>query len=549
MIVKHLNSTAPISRLKLKWIRNLHGLVRTPIYDPNNEERAFVVVYQEKFHLYAIVAFNIHSGEIYWQQEVINGGYGAPTIHKKQLVVLSSFTNIEAMDVDTGEILWQYETNKRVRSPLAVIDGLIVGSSGGEIFGVNSKGEKAFEISVPEAFFFGLCEKGGENEILSLGTHFEKSRGSILSLYAFAKDGTQNWRCDLGIGNVASSDTSGVLVVGDKAFVGSRDAIYAINLEDGSVAWETHGFGISCRHLLTSDGAAIYATTLDGHIGALDIESGDVIWDKYVADEGIWMPATIVGERVMVVGNGSLHCFDKKTGILIQEIAVGQSPYSACSVRGEMVLLGAGDPPYNGYLIGFEGITDEVKQRNDIFSCRLEKEHLEILPDEPVNITLTISGLPVDIKDLVMNLSSIGGAEVASPIQRFDNTFIFSVEPTDGRRWGKYALPVTITLENGEIKYSTVKLQISVEESLPGRFLIHDVPKITQEETNMSGAACMQAARELFGDKTHQQGEMRKMVDYIQDKSGYQSFDVWRLIARRALNTKATTVEELPEYE
>lgn len=543
MFNTQLRSSSPGGRARLVWMRRIGGLVRTPVFDPYHSDRAFVVVYDEKRRSYEVESFQPSDGTRLWSGAVPNGGYGAPALREGQIVVLSRFTDVTALDTEDGTRLWTYETQSRVRSPINVVDGLVVFSSGGELIGLDLNGDLKLRAFYPKTFFFGLCVSGPSNSLLSLGTYPAQSGESRIALFSFEHDGTLRWSRDLGPGDIASSDTSGVLVQNGIAFVGAVNKLIAVDATNGHLRWEARISQFGHRSICNTDGERVFVTTVDGDVGAFDLRSGEMVWSRHLADEGIWMPVSIIGDLLLVEAGGVLQILDTVTGMRFQEIPVGHCPYSACALRDNLMLLGGGDPPYFGLLFSFL-FTPEPETG---LRCFLERQSITLKLNEPIDLTVTVEGIPQEIKSLTMDLSSIGGEADAQHYKRAGNTFVFTVQPGAGRHWGIYALPVSICLKNSK-ELATVRLELREPDSLPTRVLLTDIPIVEQESPNFSGAACIQALRGLYGEEVEQK-EIRDMVDRILDHSpGYSPFQLWRIIARRAMLTSARTADEMPEF-
>src|SRR3989338_5892241 len=104
MFRSYLTSPTDHRSLSLQWIQRLGGLVRVPLFDSTNEENAFVVVYTEQTRRYSAVSFRMNDGEIEWQKEVVNGGYGSPAIFDDQMLLLSNFTDVTSLDKSSGAV-------------------------------------------------------------------------------------------------------------------------------------------------------------------------------------------------------------------------------------------------------------------------------------------------------------------------------------------------------------------------------------------------------------------------------------------------------------
>jgi outer membrane protein assembly factor BamB len=141
------------------------------------------------------------------------------------------------------------------------------------------------------------------------------------------------WRRNVGIG------ASSMVVVGDRVFtMGSRneseqDVIFALNVTDGSVAWEFaysnpfegRMFEGGTAATPTADDGHLYTLGYNGEIHCLTIDEGKVVWKKNaIADFGGAQPrwkysgSPLVEGNLVILdigGNGnSTIALDKKTG-------------------------------------------------------------------------------------------------------------------------------------------------------------------------------------------------------------------------------------------
>ena len=83
---------------------------------------------------------------------------------------------------------------------------------------------------------------------------------------------------------------------------------------------------------------------------------------------------------------------------------------------------------------------------------------------------------------------------------------------------------------------------------MPSRGFLGHIPEAVQEKVNYSGAAIGSVIRNLHGEHV-EQSDLREMVDFAMNHSGYEPFQAWRIILRRVLTSNATKVSELPEYQ
>ncbi len=525
--------------LRHKWVVPLDGLVRHPVPDPYNKGHAVVVIYAEKRRTYEVRYFKTASGEELWRKEVVNGGYGSPTFLSDLILVQTEFAGVEALRRD-GTTAWRYTTASRVRSSfVADGDGLLF-SSGSDLIALDATGAERMRLTTPRAFLFGRPERHGSGwlSLATVGT----PRGSEVQLLKLSPDSSECWSVSIGLGEIASSDTSGFYLEGGRAYIGGPSTVCCVDVEAGEMCWEVPIVGIAHRHSCIGDGASIYYTTVDGHVGAIGYD-GQPQWERMLSRQGVWASPSLLGDRIAVPCNGLLFVLDAATGATIQQAAVGQSPYSAVSFAEDGVaMIGGGDPPYWGLLVGFD-VCSETAVSDPI--CTLTQPKQDVDPTRGLDLVLTIQA-DGKVSDVEVDFAPIGGLGVKSPDSEEGNRFIFSILPAQGYRWGCYALPVEFSAGGRRVR-QTVALELDDPTPLPGRVLLKGFEQVRQEEEHWSGAALMAAMRTRLGDPVGQ-SDMRDMVDAVREHSGYLPFDTWRILARRALSTSAKRAADLPEF-
>lgn len=152
------------------------------------------------------------------------------------------------------------------------------------------------------------------------------SDGSILltcfdgSVYRLESNGNLYWKSRPSMCNLWSG-----LVLGDKfiypEIAGGAQFTRALNLNDGSVAWEYENGGHS--YSLSSDlGARVVHSSVSGGFGeyrislhCLEKDTGKVIW-RIEHDQYLFEPL-IVGEHVWLGSRGHVALFDLETGELL----------------------------------------------------------------------------------------------------------------------------------------------------------------------------------------------------------------------------------------
>ncbi|KZN41431.1 outer membrane protein assembly factor BamB [Pseudoalteromonas luteoviolacea] len=296
-----------------------------------------------------------------------------PTTHNQRLFVAERKGRVAAFDVESGELLWEVDTRdetsfwpwadddsaKLSGGILQAFGKIYIGSEHGEVIALDREtGETVWRKAVPgEAL---STPSAGDGLIyVNLGS------GKLLALHP--DTGEQRWSYDQEVpaltlrGLSSPTSANGGVLVGEES--GKLTVLIA---ESGFSAWSTDialAEGSSeFERLVDVDtkpvvsGAYVYTIAYNGKLAALDVRSGNVVWDReyssyrdltielntiYLVDsEGVlyaldkdsgterwsqsglrgwYLTAPAIAGDYVVVGDqeGNLHWLDKKTGALV----------------------------------------------------------------------------------------------------------------------------------------------------------------------------------------------------------------------------------------
>ena len=104
-------------------------------------------------------------------------------------------------------------------------------------------------------------------------------------------------------------------------FVSSTDGyLYAVNAESGSKLWSVQlGSGISSPAVASGK---VFVTCRPGEIVALDMYSGTQVWRQPLGEEAGFGSPLVVGSRVFVNGNQTVHVFNAEVGANLYNVDV-----------------------------------------------------------------------------------------------------------------------------------------------------------------------------------------------------------------------------------
>lgn len=222
-----------------------------------------------------LTTFNASNGEIYW---TFPGGEITPAVDGEDCVT-SSNNRVVMLNAATGEKQWESEKTNSKPSGVALL---------------------------------------GDSIILSCGSSGDGG------LYCFDRStGETRWFYDKIGESYAPPVYGGNHIYG----VGTDGNVHAIGLTDGKQRWKYFTGGDSYGQASTIDGLVYTTSTSSDKIAALDGESGETIWERYIGVGGASPPAVTPGEVIYTVSSQSgnvLTILNRSTGEIIRRYELYQ---------------------------------------------------------------------------------------------------------------------------------------------------------------------------------------------------------------------------------
>lgn len=185
-----------------------------------------------------------------------------------------AFTRLSPVD---GSVMWQMTapTPNRWGGPFIAADGRVATALGGYVRWASQDGDSLLQgpDALPPTYSRGAM--GADGTIYA----------AAWDLAAFAPDGTERWRTDLGLSCCTSSASEPVVGADGTIYVATvQGSLVAVNPADGSTRWtQTVGsVGGQPWLALTADGAVLMNAATELH--ALDAASGAIRWSVTLAD-------------------------------------------------------------------------------------------------------------------------------------------------------------------------------------------------------------------------------------------------------------------------
>jgi eukaryotic-like serine/threonine-protein kinase len=202
---------------------------------------------------------------------------------------------IFALDLESGESLWQVEALMRDGNPMIGInsltasDGVIVVTGIGGIMAFDEKsGQFCWGTSYWTTF-------GGASAADGVVFAANSETGDLASLDIRTGDLLWESGVDMGLGNPATVDGT--------VFFGGRDGrLHAVGASNGEIRWESAAGDFSWANPIEANGT-VFAASADGLLYAFDAATGAPRWTFNVGPVEIHHTAPLVLNDVIYIGS------------------------------------------------------------------------------------------------------------------------------------------------------------------------------------------------------------------------------------------------------
>ena len=290
-----------------------------------------------------VAAFDLKSGRALWRTKTKLALSGGPGFGGGMVVVGSTFGDLVALNPASGAILWKVRLNGEVLSAPAISDRLIaIRTVDGKLHAIAPKDGKELwstEQQVPRLSLRGTASPVLTGDLVLCG--FDNGKVEAVNV----SDGSVAWETTIspahGKTELERMDDvdSTVRVSGSDVYaVGFQGRISMLALDTGQTWWSHDA---SSFRTLGLDDNAIYISSADGDVVALRRRTGAELWrQKALAHRRL--SAAVETDDAIVIGDyqGYLHWLDKATGALAARAGTGKVRISnAPVVAGDLVLV------------------------------------------------------------------------------------------------------------------------------------------------------------------------------------------------------------------
>jgi serine/threonine protein kinase/outer membrane protein assembly factor BamB len=283
------------------------------------------------------------------------GWASAPVADKeeKTLYVASSDGSLYAIEIATGKLCWQFQTDGMfLSSPVLVGDQVIVADSAGQVHSIKTgNGSPIWHYNGKEPIV--------STPVLGRDRLFVSTDGGRL----FALDtltGTVHWNYRAGDAIVCSPHKHADLIL----FGTKGGSFHGVSAHDGKVVWRfAAGSPVVASPAASLD--SVYFGTQDGNFYALEADTGGLIWE-YPTDRPIVSRAVISFTNVIFCSYDKwLYCCEKYDGRLQWKASVRGKVIANLVVNKDILLAAT----HEGWLQAFHTRSGTLMWQKDLDRC------------------------------------------------------------------------------------------------------------------------------------------------------------------------------------
>ena len=296
-------------------------------------------------YLYAI---NLENGGLKWRYQASGEIKSSPTVFGNVVYFGDGMGVFHAVDAETGESRWTFETEAEIISSANVAqDRLLFGSYDQFLYCLSAEGGSLVWKFETEGYVHGTPAIVNDAVVIS-------GCDGYLRLINIA-DGVEQQK--IGLGDYVAASPA---ILNNRAYAGTfGNQVLCTGLEGSEILWQ---YEHPERHFPFYASAAVTANIVviggrDKMVHALEPQTGKLLW-TYPAKSRVDSSPVIVDERVFfgTVG-GELAALDLNSGEKIWEFVTGASIIASPSVAAGKLVIGADDGRI--YCFGERGVNRE----------------------------------------------------------------------------------------------------------------------------------------------------------------------------------------------
>ncbi len=262
-------------------------------------------------HVYCV---NTENGALLWKFETGGTSSSSPIVDEGVVFVGAGFPEkkVYALNAETGSELWSVETDQMVYSSAAVSgDNIYIGSNDGKIYSLKkSSGEINWTFKTNGGIYYASPAVFGDKVFLASGD-FD------WAIYAVnIDDGKLAWSYTPAEAQPTPTYVSSVAVSDGDVYVVSGYGVqylYSLNANTGTLKWKAQldaatRFGFSSTPVVTD--STVYVATSSGKLRSFDVATGAATWEHDLGAQVLSSPVIANGTLFVATFDGTLYAFD-----------------------------------------------------------------------------------------------------------------------------------------------------------------------------------------------------------------------------------------------
>jgi outer membrane protein assembly factor BamB len=294
-----------------------------------------------------VAAFDLDTGQRLWRTKTRLPLGGGPAARGNLVVVGATDGHVVALNAADGKPLWTVLINGAVIAAPAISDNVVaVRSVDGKLRGLSpTDGHELWEATqdVPSLSLRGTSSPVIVGDLIISGF----DNGKVLAVNA--SDGSQAWLATISAPH-GRTDIQRLADVDGPVYVAGKD-VYAVGYHgnvamlalDSGQTWWSHE--ASSYRGVAMDQDAVYISTAEGQVVALNRSNGSVIWRQpALAYRGLTTVAVSDDAVITADFQGYVHFLDKHTGTFIARERDGKLRISNAPIAegNEVVVINDG---------------------------------------------------------------------------------------------------------------------------------------------------------------------------------------------------------------
>lgn len=275
--------------------------------------------------------------QLAWRFQTQDEIKSSPVIQDGRVYVGSSDEHVYALELETGDKVWDATVDDMVEAAPAVVDGSVyVGTMNGTIYALDVKDGGVRWTFATERQVVGAVnwfKNPAGKAFIVVGSY------DTLIYCVDAESGQVFWTHE------TEDQVNGSPAVGAGlcAFGGCNSLIRVLSLADGKPTHETDSSSPVAASAAIRDGF-VYAGTHGGELLKVPLAGGEVVW-RYVADGDPFLASPAIAEDLVVIGGGDakVHGVDLATGKARWTFEALDTVDSSAAICGDKLVVGSYD--------------------------------------------------------------------------------------------------------------------------------------------------------------------------------------------------------------